>query len=264
MYSCIIEKGKEGDFARSRVEGVDASVKDLVEVCGNIRYKPVGDALALLEAASRGEFPILYRGNNRRLAHRRELGGRKGRYPKKSAKIVLKALKSAIANAQNKGLSEELIVMHACANKKAEYGRLSPKGRRNYSAFVTARVEIVLKEKEGAKRPEKKAKKPEAKAEPKPAEKKEARAEKPAAEKEAAKLAPGTQQPVQEAGDRKPETEKPPTPKKKAEKKREAKAVKAEAKADDAKLESARESKVEHHKEAKAPLPGRKPVQKGK
>jgi len=210
-------------------------VKDLVEVCGNIRYKPVGDALKLLEAAAEGLVPILYRGNNRHLGHRRELGGRKGRYPKKSVKIVLKALKSAIANAQSKGLSEELIVMHACANKKAEFGRLSSKGRRNYSGLITARIEIVLKEKEGAKRPEKKH----AKAE-KPAEKKEAKPEaKPsAAEKNAeAKV----EQKVEQA-----------------------KAVKAEAKADDRKLEAARESKVEHHKEMKAPLPGRKPVQKEK
>lgn len=235
MYSCIIEKGKEGDFARSRVEGVDASVKDLVEVCGNIRYKPVGQALALLEAAAEGLVPILYRGNNRHLGHRRELGGRKGRYPKKSVKIVLGALRSAIANAQSKGLSEELIVMHACANKKVEHGRLSPKGRRNYSGLITARIEIVLKEKEGAKRPEKK----------------HAKAEKPAEKKEA-----------------KPEA-KPPAEEKKAEAKAEqkveqAKAVRAEAKADDRKLEAARESKVEHHREAKAPLPGRKPVQKEK
>jgi ribosomal protein L22 len=238
MYSCIIEKGKEGDFARSRVEGVDASVKDLVEVCGNIRYKPVGQALALLEAAAEGLVPILYRGNNRHLGHRRELGGRKGRYPKKSVKIVLKALKSALANAQSKGLSEELIVMHAAANKKVEHGRLSPKGRRNYSGLITARIEIVLKEKEGAKRPQKK----QAKAE-KPDEKKEAKgaAEKPAAQ-EAKSL----------------------TAEKAAEQKLDAQAVKAEAKADDRKLEAARESKMEHHKEAKAPLPGRKPVQKEK
>jgi ribosomal protein L22 len=234
MYSCIIEKGKEGDFASSRVEGVDASVKDLVEVCGNIRYKPVGDALALLEAAAIGAMPILYRGNNRHLGHRRELGGRKGRYPKKSVKIVLKALKSAIANAQSKGLSEELIVMHACANKKAEFGRLSSKGRRNYSGLITARIEIVLKEKEGAKRPEKKIK-----------------AEKPAEAKPEAK------------GEGKPEA-KPLTAEKKAEQKLDSQAVKAEVKADGRKLESARESKVEHHHEAKAPLPGRKPVQKEK
>ena len=209
-------------------------MKDLVEVCGNIRYKPVGDALALLEAAAIGAMPILYRGNNRHLGHRRELGGRKGRYPKKSAKIVLKALKSAIANAQSKGLSEELIVMHAAANKKAEFGRLSPKGRRNYSGLITARVEIVLKEKEGAKRPEKK-KKQEAKPEAKPAVK---------------------------GAEGKPAT---PAAEKKAEAKVEqVKAAKAETKADDRRLESVREDKVEHHKEAKAPLPGRKPVQKEK
>ncbi len=247
MYSCIIEKGKEGDFARSRVEGVDASVKDLVEVCGNIRRKPVGAALRILEEAADGSMPILYRSNNKRLGHRRELGGRKGRYPKKSAKIVLKALKSAIANAQAKGLSEELIVMHAAANKKMEHGRLSSKGRRNYSGLITARVEIVLKEKEGAKRPEK----PRQKAEPKPEQKPEP-TQKPAETQVGAK-------PEKEAPGEGAKAEKPAPSGEKG------KAVKAGMKADEDKLATAREQKAEQKvKEQKEPLPGRKPVQKGK
>lgn len=229
MYSYIIEKGKEADFACSRVEGVDASVKDLIEVCGNIRRKPVDVALRILEEAADGSMPILYSSNNKRLGHRRELGGRKGRYPKKSARIVLKALKSAIANAHSKGLSEELIVMHAAANKKREYGRLSSKGRRNYSGLTTARVEIILKEKESAKRLEKPKQKAEPKPEPTPAEKLAGR-----------------------------KGEKP-------ESSEQEKAIKAVKKAEDDRLATSREQKAEQKmKEQKEPLPGRKPPQKGK
>lgn len=220
-------------------------MKDLVEVCGNIRRKPVGVAIRILEDAAEGKMPILYRRNNKRLGHRRELGGRKGRYPKKSAKIVLKALRSAIANAQGKGLSEELMVMHAAANKKLEHGRLSPKGRRNYSGFVTARIEIVLKEKEGAKRPEKKAAKPKAE------QQKPGQAAKPEEIPKGAK--PEKAAPKEEKAEKaEPSGEK-------------GKAVKAVMEADGGKKVTAREQKAEQKvKENKEPLPGRKPVQKGK
>ena len=153
MYSYDIPKGKEADFAFARAENVNASFKDLAEVCGNIRNRNANWAIELLEKAEKGEIPLRFRGHNKGMAHRRELGGRKGRWPKKCSRIVLKVLKSALANAQAKGLSEELVVEHACANKKNSYPRLAAKGRRSWHRFETARVEIVLKEKEGAKRP---------------------------------------------------------------------------------------------------------------
>ncbi|MEW5997055.1 MAG: 50S ribosomal protein L22 [Candidatus Micrarchaeota archaeon] len=218
MYSYVIEKGKEGDFARARVEGADVSVKDLVEVCGSIRRRPAGQALRFLEEAAEGRRPVLFRSSNKRLGHRRELGGKKGRYPRKPARILLGALRSALANAQQKGLSEELVVAHVCANKKLSYMRYSPKGRRNVSKLVTARVEIVLKEKEGAKRPKKEAAKAPAKG------------EKPEAPKEALK---------------------------KEEAKKEQEALKAEVKAEDAELEEKREEKAARHPREEKSLPGR-------
>ena len=231
MYSYIIDKGKEGDFARARLEGVDASFKDLVEVCGSIRYRPVDQAIKFLEEAAEGKRPILFRSSNRHLGHRRELGGKKGRYPKKSAKIVLGVLRSALANAQHKGLSEELIVTHACANKLSTYMRYASKGRRNPSALETARVEIVLKEKEGAKRPVKKhAHKEEVQKAPSKGEKKEAA-------KEAVKK--------ETAADN-------------------AEAIKAETRSSDAHFEEKREDKLNAHVKDDKNLPGRKPSQKVK
>lgn len=167
MYSY---KFGDEETGKARLEGVDASYKDLAAVCSNIRGKSSSDALALLEKASTGDFPILYRKYNKHLAHRKELGGKQGRYPKKSAKIVLGVLKNAIASAKAKSLSEDLIVVHAAANKKNVYPRLSPKGRRSRSYFETARVEIVVKERVPAKKIEKKEVKPaeKAKAEAKP------------------------------------------------------------------------------------------------
>lgn len=131
---------------------MNASYKDLAAVCYNIRNRGADNAVAFLEKASVGEQAIKYPSWNTKMGHRRELGGQKGRWPAKEAGIVLKCLKSAIANAKEKGLSEELIVMHASANKKGIFMRYASKGRRNVSKMETARVEIVLREKVEAKR----------------------------------------------------------------------------------------------------------------
>lgn len=190
-YSYKIEN--EPDFAKARVEDVNASPKDLTEVCYNIRRKPVDAALQLLEEAKARKRPIRYRAHNTRMAHRKELQGQKGRWPVKCVGIVLKCLESAVANAKEKGLSEELVVAHASANKKHSYMRYSSKGRRNISRLETARVEIVLKEKEEGKkkRLEEEKKKKEEDAKKKAAEEKKKKEEqKKAAEKKEVKPAP--------------------------------------------------------------------------
>jgi large subunit ribosomal protein L22 len=145
MYS--FKPDDEKKVAKARLEGVDASFKDLAQVCGTIRTKPIGKAVALLLKARTGEMPILYKKHNKHLGHRHELGGQKGRYPVKSVAIVLKVLNSAIANARAKNLAEDrLVVVHACANRKMVFGRLQPKGLRKRHDYETSRVEIILAE----------------------------------------------------------------------------------------------------------------------
>lgn len=150
-YSYQIKENYE-NYAAARVEGVNASYKDLAEVCGRIRELPAERAVFLLEKFETGELPVLYKSHNTKLGHRREVGGQKGRYPKKAAGIVLKVLRSALANAQSKGLVEPYILVHASANKKNIYPRMSSKGRRNRSNYETSRVEIILREKEIVKK----------------------------------------------------------------------------------------------------------------
>jgi large subunit ribosomal protein L22 len=133
------------NFASARLEGVDASYKDLSEVCGRIRRKSASWAMAFLEKAAAGEIPVLYKRHNKRLGHRRELGGRKGRYPEKAAGVVLGVLESAMANGMAKGLGEGYTVFSAAANKRFTYPRMAPKGRTARSYYELARVEIVLK-----------------------------------------------------------------------------------------------------------------------
>jgi len=136
---------KPEDFASARLEGVDASYKDLSEVCGRIRRKDAAWARTFLERAAAGEIPVLFKRHNKKLGHRRELGGKKGRYPWKAAGIVLKVLNSAVANGLAKGFGEGYIVQSANANKKFTYPRMAAKGRTARSYFELARIEIVLK-----------------------------------------------------------------------------------------------------------------------
>lgn len=130
--------------AKARVEGVNASYKDLSQVCGVIRDRNIDWAVVFLESAALGESPVFFRKHNKNLGHRRELGGRKGRYPEKAAQMVLKVLKSAIANSQILGLGDKLKIAVASANKKMTYPRMASKGRQARSYLETSRVEIIL------------------------------------------------------------------------------------------------------------------------
>ena len=221
MQGYSIEFSPE-ECASARLEGVNASYKDLSEVCGRIKGKEAAWALEFLEKASKGEIAVLYKKHNPRMGHRRELGGKKGRYPKKAAMIVLKALKSAVYNGMTKGLGEKYKIIAASANKKDSYPRVASKGGWMRSDYETARVEIVVKGLETIpKGVEVKApKKPEEK---KPEEKKEAPKEKPkeAPKKEEKPEVKKEEKPKEEPKkeEKKPEVkeEKKPEPKKEAE-----------------------------------------------
>jgi len=220
-------KGYSSDIpencARARLEDVNASYKDLAQVCGVIRNKKTDWAVGFLEKAAEGTVPIRYRKHNTRLGHRRELGGKKGRYPVKAVRIVLKVLKSAMSNGKVSGLGESFTVLSATANKKRVYPRIAPKGRWSRSFLETSRVEIILRgsevpagvevtppKKEEPKKAE--AKKEEPKKEAKPEPKKEA------PKKEEAKPEPKKEGKPQAKGEPKKEAPKKEEPEKEGKK----------------------------------------------
>jgi len=152
-------------IAKAQLKDINASFKDLANTCSFIRGLDAKEALSLLELASKKVIPIPYPRYNKKLGHRRELGGKKGRYPIKSAKIVAKVLRDAIANARFLGLNEDnLYVAYAVANKHRIEKRIAPKGPRRagkptnpkkgprYSNLEYSFVQIILKEKEENKK----------------------------------------------------------------------------------------------------------------
>lgn len=121
-------RDKEG-IIFAMLNGVNASNKDLGAVCDAIRYKSVESAWALLDLVKAGKMPVEFRRHGSGIGARHELGGKRGRYPKKCAGFVQKALRNAMANASNKGYLPELMyIVHASANRTDRLGRFPSKG----------------------------------------------------------------------------------------------------------------------------------------
>ena len=150
--------------ARARITGVNASYKDLANVCRNVRRKATDDAIEFLQLAAEKKKAIWYGRHSTRKGHRKELGGKIGGFPIKSVKIVLGVIENALANANRLGLGATRVA-HILANKQDTFPRMSPKGRRIRHDYETAIVEVVLEEsqeKADTKKEVKKAKKAEA------------------------------------------------------------------------------------------------------
>jgi ribosomal protein L22 len=132
-------------LAKAQGYDIEASYKDLSQVCADVRGTLAEPSLTRLEMASQGKVAIPFARFNKRMGHRHELGGRKGRFPQKAAGKVAQVLENAIANARSLGIQTPYI-LHASANKQRTLPRIASKGRRFRSDYETARVEIILQE----------------------------------------------------------------------------------------------------------------------
>ncbi|MEM0475299.1 MAG: 50S ribosomal protein L22 [Candidatus Norongarragalinales archaeon] len=160
-YSVKLKQEEAKKTASAQFHDADASYKDLTQVCATIRGKKIDEAFRILDEAIALRRAIPYRKFAKGVGHRSELGGRKGRYPRKECKLVKELLRNAVANASHKGLDEKrLVVRHAAAFKQNSFPRYrrfwaSPAtvgyGRRPvWSNYETARAEIILEEREAS------------------------------------------------------------------------------------------------------------------
>jgi large subunit ribosomal protein L22 len=168
-YSLKLKPDEAKKTASAQFHDVDASYKDLTQVCRAIRGKSVAEANALLDAAFELRRAIPYARHAKGLGHKSELGGRRGRYPRKECKLVKMLLRNAVANAAHKGLDEKLLfVKHAAAFKQNSFPRyrrfwassvtLGYGKRAVWANYETARCELVVEEREAKEKKEKKSK----------------------------------------------------------------------------------------------------------
>ena len=117
------------------------------EICGLIRGMKVNTAIKTLEGVIALETPVPLKRYNKRVSHKQGVGP--GRYPKKAAAAVLGVIKSAVANAEYKGLNTDDMVIRTIS---ASRGRVTPghmaraHGRATEWNQDTVNLEVIIEE----------------------------------------------------------------------------------------------------------------------
>ncbi|KYK24565.1 hypothetical protein AYK26_03215 [Euryarchaeota archaeon SM23-78] len=172
-YRYAFKSDKE-NIVKAVGRDIGISTKQAVELCSFIKNKRLANARALLEKIRNKQIAVPFKRFTEGAGHKKGMSA--GKYPLNASKQFLKLLKTLEANAQNKGLSSELKLIHACAQKASTPLRY---GRKRRIEMKRTHIELVAEEVEPVKREAKK--KPERKEE-KVEEKKEEKKPEPAAE----------------------------------------------------------------------------------
>lgn len=135
------------------------STKSSVNICSHIRGWRASRAVAFLDDVALGKQAVPFRRFTDGVGHRKGKMAA-GRYPNKASKAIAAVIRSAISNAANKGLDEDLKIIHICAHKAATPFH---QGRQRRRAMKRTHIEVVLKEIVHKEKPKKLPKKPEAK-----------------------------------------------------------------------------------------------------
>jgi large subunit ribosomal protein L22 len=105
---------------------VPISTKQSVEVCNFVRGKNTTKAKSLLEQVIEHKLAVPYTRYFKEIPHRKG-NIRTGRWPIQTCKAILSLIKTAEANADNKGLNlQNLVITHISAHKGGNsfhYGR---------------------------------------------------------------------------------------------------------------------------------------------
>lgn len=146
----------EKTMARAQGVALPISLKQSAEVCRFIRNRKYSQAVRLLEYVSEMKIPVPYsRFNRGGTGHKPGMAA--GRYPVKVCKYMLKLLKSVNANASQKGLDTNSLVIKAVVAKQGpktfHYGR--HRGRKAKRTHIEI---IVMEIKQKKPEPKKTAK----------------------------------------------------------------------------------------------------------
>ena len=128
------------DMAKAYASNIAISTKVGIEIANHLRGRTTKKAKEILQNVLIEKEAIPYKRFNDSVGHRTGIGP--GRYPKKASAEFLSLIKQAEANAQNKGLDENLKIVHLVVNKASQPAR---QGRRT---FKRAHVEIAVQEME--------------------------------------------------------------------------------------------------------------------
>lgn len=152
------QKFDEKKMARATGKSLPISPKQAVEICNFVKNRTVSTAKTMLERVTELKQAVPFKRFKRDVGHKPGIAA--GRYPQTAAKEILKLVNSVEANAQNKGLSSDLMIVHMNANRAAS----QPRSGRVAGESKMAHVEVVVEEiklTEKKEAPKKEEKKPE-------------------------------------------------------------------------------------------------------
>jgi len=132
------------------------STKVSINICNALRYKSVQKAINYLNDVIALKRAIPYTRFTDGVGHRRGPMAA-GRFPIKAATAIRDLIKSAASNAENKGFSEELKIIHLCAHKANTPMR---QGRQRRRTAKRTHIEVVVKEQPNKAAPKVSAAKP--------------------------------------------------------------------------------------------------------
>ena len=132
------------DMARAYGRNLDISTKAAINVCTALRGKDAQTAIAYLGRVMAEKQAVPFKRFTDGVGHRKGKMA-SGRYPFKASKAIKELIESAVANAANKGLAEDLKIVHLCAHKAATPFH---QGRQRRRAMKRTHIEVVLQEKE--------------------------------------------------------------------------------------------------------------------
>ncbi|MBS3149419.1 50S ribosomal protein L22 [Candidatus Woesearchaeota archaeon] len=129
-------------IAVARAQNLPISLKKSVEICDFLRYKELKKAQRILNDVMNKKIAIPFKRYNMDTGHKPGMAA--GRYPGKASFEILKLLNSAEANAENKGLdTEKLVISKLIANKG---NKMFHPGRHRGIKMKRTHIEIILEE----------------------------------------------------------------------------------------------------------------------
>lgn len=126
-------------MALAQGKDLPVSFKHCVNICKFLKGKDLDKAMEYLEKVVEKEKAIPWKKYRMKQGHKKGMGP--GKYPIKASKHIIKVLKNLKNNAVDKGLSENLRIIHAAANRA-----VSKEARSRYMRGRSTNVEFVAEE----------------------------------------------------------------------------------------------------------------------
>jgi large subunit ribosomal protein L22 len=152
-YNYAFKSDKE-NVIRTVGRDIPISTKTAIEICAFIRGLPLAKARAMIEKVKDKQLAVPFRRFTEGAGHKKGIGS--GKYPLNASLALLKLFKLLESNAQNKGLSSSLRIVHACAQQAP---RPMHYGRKRRIRMKRVHIELAVQEMEPAKKEAKESKK---------------------------------------------------------------------------------------------------------